>query len=352
MSSASPCDELVENEGVLCRRVSTCLLCQREGQVLYGQLRDRFFAAPGVWEIRWCRSCELGWLDPRPLPQEISKLYGDYYTHSLPEERVGSLRRLRWWIRDGVLATWLGYGELASNPLQRGIGWALGLFQVVRDPVELSVMGLRARSRGRLLDVGCGNGLFLGRMKELGWDVVGLEPDEEAARFAREKWGVRVEICAIHAARLERASIDVISMNHVVEHLSDPVRDLRRVREWLRPGGFVVLTTPNMKSIGHRRWREAWKHLDPPRHLFLFSKASLGRVLQAAGFSGWNIRTSSRDAADAWRVSCSVRSSGRAAAGRGEKRLAARVLGACVQAMEALWPLRLGAGEELVVVGS
>lgn len=122
MASVRVADELVENEGVVCRRVPTCLLCGQEARPLYTGLKGRFFSAPGVRDIRWCGSCELAWLDPRPLAEEIPRLYSDYYTHEESEEEVGPFRRFRWWLRDGVLASRLGYEELAWSTAQRTLG--------------------------------------------------------------------------------------------------------------------------------------------------------------------------------------------------------------------------------------
>ena len=58
-----------------------CPLCGTSGDVLYSDLRDRLFGAPGVWGMRICPSCEALWLDPRPTPRSIGKAYETYYTH-------------------------------------------------------------------------------------------------------------------------------------------------------------------------------------------------------------------------------------------------------------------------------
>lgn len=147
--------DLVDNEGVQCRKAPVFLLCGGEGRLLYARERDRFFTAPGVWDVRWCQSCGLAWLDPRPLPEEVPKLYASYYTHEPCSDRRRGLRALRRWVRDGVLASCLGYREVAQTLGQRVVGRVLGTLPVVRDPVELGVMTVPAARRGRLLDVGC-----------------------------------------------------------------------------------------------------------------------------------------------------------------------------------------------------
>lgn len=220
----------------------------------------------------------------------------------------------------------------------------------MREPVELGVMGLRAGRRGRLLDIGCGNGAFLARMRELGWEVAGIERDGRAAEAASGKWNIPVQVARIDNATVESGSFDVITMNHVLEHLSDPLRNTERMRTWLKSGGEVILTAPNVSALCHRIWRGAWQHLDPPRHLFLFSKKALCAVLQRAGFSAIRVETSSRSAAETWKISCAVRRQGKAPSGKARCAWTVRAGGALVQVWEASWPRRGSFGEELVAV--
>lgn len=170
-------EEILENDGVLCRPARSCVLCGQEGETAYGGLRDRLFAAPGVWSIRWCGGCRLAWLDPRPLAAEVSKLYREYYTHSQEGTNPHWVRDLKQFLKKATLRVWLGYSDSEPDLLQWLVGAALGMVPAVRDIVELSVMCLPGSSRGRLLDVGCGSGLFLSAMRRLGWEVSGVEPD-------------------------------------------------------------------------------------------------------------------------------------------------------------------------------
>lgn len=157
-------------------------------------------------------------------------------------------------------------------------------------------------------------------------------------------------MATIAGACLERGSFDVVTMNHVIEHLADPIGDLRRVRAWLKRGGTLVVTTPNLSGLCHRIWGRAWQHLDPPRHLFIFTEPSLRRVFGAAGFERALVRASSRSAGETFNVSWALRRRGRAEGARGEEGIAVRVLGAGVRVVEELWPLRELIREELLAV--
>ena len=343
--------ELIDNEGVWCRRAAACLLCDREGHVVYAHLRDRWLSVPGVWDVRWCGECELAWLDPRPLPEEASRLYPEgYSTHRLEES--GRWRRTaRRWLRDAVLSTWLGYDRVARSFCQRSVGAIFGWPRLLRDRAELAVMALPASRRGRVLDVGCGNGRLLAELREFGWEVQGVEPDDRAARIARHKFGIPVEVATIREAQI-RQKFHAVLMNHVIEHLDDPLRDLVICRSWLEPGGQLVVTTPNVRSVGHRFWRSSWRGLDPPRHFFLFSLKSLRSLLRLAGYVVSRLGTTSRGAAWCWEGSSLGGERRKWCAGFGGRHVLVRASGALVELAEGLWPVREFGGEELVAICS
>ena len=107
---------------------------------------------------------------------------------------------------------------------------------------------LKADDRGRLLDVGSGNGLFLHQMKRLGGAVAGVELDGRAASVARAKFGLEVFEGPLEEATFPDEYFDAITMNHVIEHVLDPVGLLKECRRVLRPGGKLVVTTLNIQK--------------------------------------------------------------------------------------------------------
>lgn len=274
-----------------------CCLCSSEGATLYEGLRDRLFDAPGRWNVSTCRNCGLIWLDPRPMPDQIWKIYGTYCTHSAtPSGSSPRLASLRDTLGRVLLSEFYGYQRddkvAAAGPLWR----SLCRLSWVRDIFSFPIMGLRAAWRGRLLDVGCGDGAFLARMKRLGWEVVGVELDEQAAHIARTQSGADVFVGPLEEAGFADGSFDAITLSHVIEHLADPLDQLRRCGKLLRKGGRVVVTTPNAESLGHRIFREHWRGLEVPRHLMLFSLRTLGQLASEAGFATSALRTSARGA--------------------------------------------------------
>jgi SAM-dependent methyltransferase len=98
----------------------------------------------------------------------------------------------------------------------------------------------------RLLDIGAGSGEFLAAAKARGCEVLGLEPGEGYARYARRAYGVAVLTEGWDEARLPAARFDVISANHVIEHLRDPVAALAAIAGWLGPGGVAFVAVPDL----------------------------------------------------------------------------------------------------------
>ncbi|MEW6333024.1 MAG: class I SAM-dependent methyltransferase [Thermodesulfobacteriota bacterium] len=274
-----------------------CYLCGSPGNRLYGGLRDGLYNAPGRWNLSSCRRCGLVWLDPRPLPEEIWKTYGTYCTHSAaPSGSSPRLARLRNRIGEAVLATCYGYERNRGDTPLRGIPAGLCRAAFVRDIYGIPIMGLRAAWRGRLLDVGCGDGAFLARMNRLGWETVGVEPDAKAADRAKAHFGVDVIAGTLDQADFPDGSFDAITLSHVVEHLAEPAETLRRCWQLLRKGGRIMVTSPNAQSLGHRIFREHWRGLEVPRHLLIFSLHTLRRMAADAGFATAALRTSARGA--------------------------------------------------------
>jgi 2-polyprenyl-3-methyl-5-hydroxy-6-metoxy-1,4-benzoquinol methylase len=102
---------------------------------------------------------------------------------------------------------------------------------------------------------------------------------------------------------------DAVIMNHVVEHVHDPVRLLKECNRLLRPGGTFVAVTPNAESYGHKAFGSEWRGLEPPRHLFLFSRRTLREVANRAGFKWVDTRTTAAHALVIVKASLQMRSS-------------------------------------------
>jgi ubiquinone/menaquinone biosynthesis C-methylase UbiE len=172
------------------------------------------------------------------------------------------------------------------------------------------VMYLSAQGEGKLLEVGCGRGDMLKLMQEMGWHVEGVDFDHKAVQNAQKK-GLRVSCGALEAQAYPDNQFDAITMSHLIEHVHDPVQLLNECYRILRPGGRVVIVTPNSDSWGHRKFASSWRGLEPPRHLHIFNHQSLTILSQNVGFRIERSFTTIRNANAQFIASRSLRLSGK-----------------------------------------
>lgn len=145
-------------------------------------------------------------------------------------------------------------------------------------------------SRGRLLDFGCAAGYFLEMARDGGWQIAGVELSQEMARSASQVLGISI---ASSLDALPAQGFDAITLWEVVEHLPQPVAELRRLRERLRPGGLMMLSTPNTGHWQAVREPEAWPGYRPPSHLVFFTRCTLEDALRRSGFERIAVHTTS-----------------------------------------------------------
>ena len=143
----------------------------------------------------------------------------------------------------------------------------------------------------RVLDIGCSSGYLARPLVARGCTVVGIEQDAAAAEEARAVCAdVLVGDAETMELQFEPESFDVLLCGDLIEHLRDPSSFLIRVRPFLRPGGRLVLTTPNVANWANRlgllvgRWRYTDRGILDRTHLHLFTRATLVETLARAGY--------------------------------------------------------------------
>jgi len=151
----------------------------------------------------------------------------------------------------------------------------------VKRVLDFAIRKWGKKKAPNLLDVGSGLAVFPFRMKEAGWRVTALDPDERAAEHARENAGVK----SIHADFLQwkpetGERFDVITLNKVLEHVEEPITMMVHARKWVRPWGFLYIEVPDVTAAQEGPGREEFFI----EHLHVFSKSSLGSVAQKAGW--------------------------------------------------------------------
>lgn len=221
--------------------------------------RDRLHNLPGEFQVVRCRACGLMRTDPRPTPETMAFYYPDEYG-PYQDTRV-----------DPSLAPASGAASWKRSLTERLNRFTRG------DHVP-------ALAPGRMMEFGCASGLFLHRMARGGWQVEGVEFAEKAAESARSL-GYRVHTGALEDAPDPEQQYDLVVGWMVLEHLHDPVKALRKLRSWTRPGGWLAVSTPNAAAKEFAAFKDAWLGLHLPNHLYHYTPETLSRLLEKGGWT-------------------------------------------------------------------
>ena len=255
-----------------------CLLCGAPGDVLHAAVADNMYYLQGRWSLKRCTEsrCGLVWQDPMLVAEDIGRAYDRYYT-SAPTDGSGADARKR--------------NGATFRRLDR---WASRLLKLDAERRRHAAAYLDDTPPGTLLDVGCGTGAYAAAMQARGWTVRGSEFDPQAARTARTRHGIEVDLGELAAIAYPDRAFDAITVRHVLEHVQEPIGFLAECWRILRPGGRLVIVTPNVDSLGHRHFGERWRGLEQPRHLFLYRGASLRALFGRIGVDSVEIFTSAQ----------------------------------------------------------
>ncbi|MGH9682782.1 MAG: class I SAM-dependent methyltransferase [Candidatus Acidiferrales bacterium] len=150
---------------------------------------------------------------------------------------------------------------------------------------------LSYKSKGAILDIGCSSGAFLGIMNDGSWKLHGIEMAASSAEMARATTGAEIFVGDALDAPFRPNSFDVITCFDVLEHVYQPQEFLKKILEWLKPGGIFYACLPNIDSWEARMLGTYWYGLELPRHLSHFSPRSLSHVMTALGFQEIFVRT-------------------------------------------------------------
>ena len=225
----------------------------------YLEVYDDRYGYPGSFQIVHCPQCGHKLLVGEFTPELLKKLYTDYYPRSTFD--------LSWYRPSpGVkgFTAWLN-GERRS-----AYCW------VPRN--------------ARVLDIGCGFGETLGYHKSRGCEVYGVEADENIRRVA-EKFGFKVHVGLFDPDNYEHDFFDYVTLDQVIEHMTNPLETMRGIFKALKPGGTALLSTPNATGWGARLFGRRWINWHAPYHIQHFSLASMTMAARQAGFSVEKVKT-------------------------------------------------------------
>lgn len=233
-----------------------CPLCDHDHSHALRSLAPANQPGARRFTLRRCAACGVCFIDPLPGDEELVTLYGEEFYFN-------------------------------SGPAQHAIGaWVVEAIQRQRRArVE------RLTERGRLLDIGSGDGSFVHHMAAHGWDALGIDLSP-AAKALAERAGGRGRFLTGTLADQDFVAegFDAITLWQVLEHIGEPRAMLAHCRELLAPGGAFVASVPNLDGAGAHLTGDRWWGLDVPRHLVHYTPATLRRALEGAGFRVVDIR--------------------------------------------------------------
>jgi 2-polyprenyl-3-methyl-5-hydroxy-6-metoxy-1,4-benzoquinol methylase len=224
-----------------------------------------------------CSTCAAVFQYPMPDMETIASFYPpnyDIYDEQKRERRLGPLRQ-------ALLRQTKGYAHLPVGLPARLLAMIFAPF--ISLDTQAFVIG------GRMLDVGCGNGRYLSTMRTLGWQVQGVEFSPEGVRVCRMS-GLSVHHGDLASARFTANSFDLITVRHVIEHIPEPHAFVAELARVLKPGGRVVIETPNCDAFGRAWFSMNWFANEVPRHLYLHSTSSLDNLALQAGLLSDGLR--------------------------------------------------------------
>lgn len=239
-----------------------CRICHSESDTFPTyKINDKMFKGNEFFEYFECTEC--GTLQISVIPTEMSQFYPDnYYSF---QSRISFKDKLIFRIRDFIF--YYNYPKFLQKKLSVKIpNLALEAFLKLKFPKNI-----------RLLDVGCGEGKFLKSIYFLGYkNIVGIEP------FALHTQTKPFPIIRKNMNEIN-GKFDVITFNHVLEHIEDIHKTLQNCRELLSKSGTIIIRVPVKDSYAFDFYRENWVQWDAPRHLQLLTKKSFELICEKNG---------------------------------------------------------------------
>lgn len=236
------------------KKIIPCCLCGKKDW-------EFLFSKNGRRIVR-CRNDNLVMLNPQITAQEIHHFYNDRYFES-PEFRGN---------------TCIGYyAYIDERPL---------LLEYFRRKIALLKTYL---SQGKLLEIGCGHGFFLEAAQNSPFQTLGIDISGYAVEYA-QKHRLPARLVDLEKAHFPPQSFDAVVAFQLIEHIPNPLKFMKEVNRVLKPGGLVLLATPNeggyLKKIMGKHWL-SYRHAE---HLFFFSPKTLGELLSKSGFNSIEFR--------------------------------------------------------------
>lgn len=222
-------------------RLTKCPLCKSGLFLNHTEIKD-YAVSQEKFLLCHCSSCKLIFTNPRPEEIDIGRYY-DFKGYISHQDKSNNLTNFLYkWVRKITLKT------------------------------KISWIEERGKSKGRLLDYGCGTGYFLKEAQDSGWEITGVEPNQNARKLAKN-FGLSIfkKIDDIE----DKIKFDAITLFHVLEHVHELRKTSKKLIKRLKKNGFLYIAVPNYDSYDSHHYKTKWASLDVPRHLYHFTQESI-----------------------------------------------------------------------------
>ena len=220
----------------------SCNLCERNE-------REKYWSCEGYTFFR-CSNCKLIYQYPQPVQTDLSLRYDDnYFEYEIDNEE--------------------SFFSLMLKTL---------------DDIRFTARtALLNNGSAEFLDVGCATGLLLKHMESLGWKSRGVELCPSSAEYGKNIRKLDIFNGTLEQAEYSNNQFSIVHSSHLIEHLTDPLAYIQEVFRILKPGGFLITTTPNASSLQAKLFGKNWRSAIAD-HMFLFSLSTLTRLLEDQKF--------------------------------------------------------------------
>ena len=229
------------------KTLTLCPICKTQSFEPFVTCKD-YTVSVQNFNIVSCNNCNFKFTNPRPEDEKLGEYYKseDYISHSNTNK--------------GIISK---------------------LYKSVRNYTLKKKLNLISKyvSRGTILDYGCGTGMFLKVCQDAGWKSFGMEPDEGARKIASEMGLNTFSDKERIQTYIGAEKFDIITLWHVLEHVTDLEETLNFFKEKLNQNGALIIAVPNYTSYDAKHYKEYWAAFDVPRHLYHYEIETIQKLL-------------------------------------------------------------------------
>lgn len=261
------------------KSIKKCEICGSRNISHIFKQYDKNLNIKECFSVFKCANCYSLFLNPQPTEKDLEKYYSKdkYYSLKRIDTKESRKTKLK-----------LKLYDIYFNPKENKT-----LIKIMFSPIKFIIRGTKIVKDNKLLDIGCGSGQFLYEMRQFEMNTYGIEPGD-FDKEGNKKYDLNIKKSNLLKTKYPKEYFDLITMNHVLEHLDNPNQTLMEIKRIIKKDGLFIFAVPNINSLAHKIFKKNWYQLDIPRHLWNYSDKNIKIILEKNGFNIQRIRYNSR----------------------------------------------------------